>query len=478
MERKLNEEQTKALEVLLKDISKDQLSFLQGFIGGVSYIKTHLETQKENVTKEEISILYATNTGNSKAIAESLYHKLLSSNFKVRLLSLAQYNKSDLKKEKFLILIISTQGNGVPPVQALDFFDFIRSKRMPELKNTRYSVLALGDSSYKKFCFTGIQADDIFSAKGAKAILPIQKLDADFKSDSVLWIDSLSEKLLSINLPINNIANKVDVSTEEYYSEKPFVSEIIGIRKITTDKSISNVYHVEIAIEKSNIKYQAGDYLAISTSKYSKQESDYNYFPITSGIYSDLDEIHFTIEDNLANKKVISEINKALDLSVYIKINKSFHLPTDIKAPVLMLAVGSGVTIYNSFLQAMKNKYIETNNILLFVNRSFKDDFLYQTNFQKFLQLKILSFMDVEFSLKEQYYLKITDVIRRNSTKIYHLLESKGVVYISSSQEYSAIVENSIYEIIISESGLGINDSKRYFQKLKSDNRIRINNLV
>ena len=51
-----------------------------------------------------------------------------------------------------------------------------RSKRAPKLEQLTYAVLALGDSSYPKFCETGRQVDERLAALGAHRLIDARRL--------------------------------------------------------------------------------------------------------------------------------------------------------------------------------------------------------------------------------------------------------------------------------------------------------------
>ena len=60
-----------------------------------------------------------------------------------------------------MAILVSTHGEGEPPDMAEDFHKFVTGKRLPKLEKVHFSVLALGDKSYRNFCQTG---EDIFNA--------------------------------------------------------------------------------------------------------------------------------------------------------------------------------------------------------------------------------------------------------------------------------------------------------------------------
>lgn len=107
-----------------------------------------------------VLILYGTEYGYAKELAQRLSKCLHDSQainnivFSVRCMSMSYYSLVDWSKERICLFICSTAGDGVPPVQAREFFEFLGSGNKC-LKDTYCAVLALGDVSYPKFCEAG-----------------------------------------------------------------------------------------------------------------------------------------------------------------------------------------------------------------------------------------------------------------------------------------------------------------------------------
>jgi sulfite reductase (NADPH) flavoprotein alpha-component len=75
---------------------------------------------------------------------------------------------ADLAKIPNLLVIVSTWGDGDPPETAVAFYkEFMETA--PSLEKLRFSVCALGDTSYEKFCQTGKDIDARLEALGANA---------------------------------------------------------------------------------------------------------------------------------------------------------------------------------------------------------------------------------------------------------------------------------------------------------------------
>src|SRR5690606_738227 len=97
--------------------------------------------------------------GNSQRLAKKLGEKLTAQGFAVTVTSMGDFKTNALKNVKTLFIVVSTHGEGDPPDNALPFYEFLHSKRAPRLDGVRYSVLALGDTSYEFFCKTGKDFD-------------------------------------------------------------------------------------------------------------------------------------------------------------------------------------------------------------------------------------------------------------------------------------------------------------------------------
>ena len=106
-----------------------------------------------------------------------------------RVVKAGDYQPREIAKEKLLYIVISTHGDGDPPDEARGLYEFLGTKRAPQLPELQYSVLALGDSSYPKFCEAGRVVDERLAKLGAKRLLPRVDCDVDFEKLATTWAD-------------------------------------------------------------------------------------------------------------------------------------------------------------------------------------------------------------------------------------------------------------------------------------------------
>lgn len=259
----LNAQQITALSNLSSGLTREQIIWLNGYFQGLLGT-TQAAQPAVQATGKQLKILYGTHTGRSKLIAGKLAQKLSGRGVDVQSFALDEYKSRQLATETNVVFIVSTHGEGEPPAMAEDFHAFITGKRSPKLPNLGFAVVALGDKSYKLFCQTGIEINQALTSAGAKQILPILTLDVDYEEEAELWINQFTELFADNSLGSATASSPPMVMEEVQYSrKKPFLGTVIDKVKITGRGSDKEVYHVEISLEGSGIKYEPGDSVGI-----------------------------------------------------------------------------------------------------------------------------------------------------------------------------------------------------------------------
>ncbi|HET6558496.1 MAG TPA: flavodoxin domain-containing protein, partial [Prolixibacteraceae bacterium] len=264
----LNDQQIVALTSLTSGASQEQLLWISGYLQGLlasSGSVSQAESLNPVKSDKKLTILYGTHTGRSKTIASKLAEKLNGQGVEVKTIALDEYKTRQLVDESHAVFIVSTHGEGEPPSMAEDFHSFITSKRAPSLPSLNYAVVALGDKSYKLFCKTGVDIDNALSQSGAKAILPILKLDVDFEEEADRWINQFAATFTNtpVGVKLNGHAVTGIVKPHQYSRKNPFQATVLDKVKITGRGSDKEVYHVELSLKGSGLTYEPGDSVGI-----------------------------------------------------------------------------------------------------------------------------------------------------------------------------------------------------------------------
>src|SRR3546814_8709844 len=191
----LSNDKATLLAQLAEGLDGEHLWWLSGYIAGLARSTQapartlHLaaaEATPDTGTPATLTIVYGSQTGNAKRMAETLAQQARDAGIAVRLLRADAYPTRELKQERHLYVVISTQGDGDPPDDARGLVDFIASRRAPALKQLGYAVLGLGDSSYPQFCAVARRLDERLAELGARRLLD--------RGDADLDIDTRSEE--------------------------------------------------------------------------------------------------------------------------------------------------------------------------------------------------------------------------------------------------------------------------------------------
>ena len=221
----------------------------------------------DNVERTRLTVVYGSQTGNARRVAEALVAKLEADGLPVRLLRADAYQTRELKDERFLAIVISTQGDGDPPDDARALVEFIEGKRAPSLPQLRFTVLGLGDSSYPQFCAIGQRLDARFEALGAQRW--VARADADLDIDSVAapWSSQLFAEAKEALKPRPQLASvtalRPHAAPVVWTRERPFAAELVANQRITGRGSDRDIRHLELSLEGAGLDYEPGDALGV-----------------------------------------------------------------------------------------------------------------------------------------------------------------------------------------------------------------------
>ncbi|WP_162052926.1 assimilatory sulfite reductase (NADPH) flavoprotein subunit [Pontibacter pamirensis] len=269
-----SDKQAAQLNEALSGLDSGQLQWLCGYVTGVSQAApaaaddgTTVPAVAAVAETPKLQILYGSHTGNSEALANNLAKRAKAQGVETEVSDMATFKTRDLKKLTNLAVLVSTHGIGEPPVQAEDFYNFLHSKKAPDLSHVNFSVLALGDSSYVDFCQTGKAFDAAFEKLGAQRISPRVDCDVDFEDLAEAWQDSFLQKISQTS----SVAPAAEASSDNaaeavqtaYSRKNPFEATILEKINLNGKGSSKETIHLELSLEGSGLQYEPGDALGV-----------------------------------------------------------------------------------------------------------------------------------------------------------------------------------------------------------------------
>ena len=250
---------------LINNSSKEELIWMNGYLNGV--VQTQTQTVQPAASAagpavNKITIVYGTETGNSKRLATDFAAKAKQSHIHAKVVGMDQYRLTDLPKEEYLLAVISTHGEGEPPAAAKKFYDHIHNNGF-KFDKLKYSVLALGDTSYPLFCKTGEEIDEQFNKLGGQRIAPLQKCDVEYDDDANGWFNSVL-KNLTVSKEVATVATPVAApapAPAKKVGKLSYTGAVLNNINLNDRGSNKTTWHIEIAAE--GVEYKCGDSIGI-----------------------------------------------------------------------------------------------------------------------------------------------------------------------------------------------------------------------
>ncbi len=271
----LNDQQIDQLKLAAAESSPQQLAWISGYFWGLSQSQSPAATAapSSNVLAAakpagQLTIIYASQTGNAKGVAEALQQQAQAQDIAAKLVSAGDFKGKNLAKETHVIIVASTHGEGEAPDDAIELHEFLQSKKAPKLPDLHYAVIGLGDSSYEFFCQTAKDFDQYLAKLGAQPMLERLDCDVDYDAAAAKWQLQVLEKTQQtlstgaaevVQLPVG----QHQAATTIYNKHHPFSASLSVSQKITGRGSDKDVRHIEIDLEESGLTYQPGDALGV-----------------------------------------------------------------------------------------------------------------------------------------------------------------------------------------------------------------------
>ncbi|WP_262504873.1 sulfite reductase flavoprotein subunit alpha [Saccharicrinis fermentans] len=219
--------------------------------------KSHTQTKKTHKNiQDNWLIAYASKSGNSKLVAQKAQQHFSDHGIRIKCKSISKVDLTTIPHLDKLFIVISTDGEGVPPPSANAFFHYL-DHDTPNLDKLNYAICALGDSSYAYFCQAGKMLDTRLSALGGTAILSRVDCDTDFAKPATAWIKEVVAKT-NHNEYNNTLSKDIKINA---ISEQ--VARIKQVQPITNGTSEKPCYHLVLQTHDSLTHIKPGDSIEI-----------------------------------------------------------------------------------------------------------------------------------------------------------------------------------------------------------------------
>lgn len=206
-------------------------------------------------------------------------------------------------------------------------------------------------------------------------------------------------------------------------------------------------------------------------------------YSIASSLAANPDEVHLTIgtvryeahdreRKGVCSTYCAERVNPGDTLSIYVQQNDNFKMPDNPETPIIMVGPGTGVAPFRAFMQEREETGAQGKSWLYFGDQHFVTDFLYQTEWQRWLKEGVLTKMDVAFSRDTEKKVYVQHRMLQNSNELFKWLEEGAAVYVCGDEKNMAHdVHNTLIQIIQTEGGLTTEQAVAYLADMQQQKR-------
>jgi sulfite reductase (NADPH) flavoprotein alpha-component len=241
-----------------------QRQWINGYLAGLFSGRTAASAEVPRASHGPLVFLWGSQTGGAESLAKKFAKDATARGFQAAAIGLDACQPNDIAGHARACIITSTYGDGDMPDNAQACWDALAAPDAPRMENLSFSVLALGDRNYTRFCHAGLLFDERLAELGAKRLLPRVDCDVDEEAKGHQWFADLM-KLLAPDATATPDAPAAP-DTQCFDKTRPFPAVLKTNRVLTGEGSAKETRHFEIVLDGSGLEYEAGDALGVVPS--------------------------------------------------------------------------------------------------------------------------------------------------------------------------------------------------------------------
>lgn len=206
-------------------------------------------------------------------------------------------------------------------------------------------------------------------------------------------------------------------------------------------------------------------------------------YSIASSQAANEEEVHLTIGKvsydkderkrlGVCSGQIAERVEVGQKLPIYIHSNPNFKLPQNDATPIIMIGAGTGIAPFRSFIEERATREAQGKAWLFFGEQHFVTDFLYQTDWQRWLQEQALTNLTAAFSRDSDRKIYVQHRLQEHAKELFEWIEQGAVIYVCGDEKtMAADVDQTIHAIIAEQGGKTAEQAVQYVNELKQQQR-------
>jgi sulfite reductase (NADPH) flavoprotein alpha-component len=224
----------------------------------------------------------------------------------------------------------------------------------------------------------------------------------------------------------------------------------------------------------------AGDDLSVEEFIGLLKPLQHRAYSISSSALAHPDSIHLTVaavryqSNGRLRGGVCSTFlaDRGATAKIFLQPNKSFRVPGDDSAPMIMVGPGTGVAPFRAFLQERSHRQATGRNWLFFGDQHREHDFAYAEELTAWQNSGLLNRLELAFSRDQAEKVYVQTRMLEHGKELFGWLEDGGHFYVcGDATRMAKDVDKALHDIVAAHGGLGADGAVEYVNSLKREKR-------
>ena len=206
-------------------------------------------------------------------------------------------------------------------------------------------------------------------------------------------------------------------------------------------------------------------------------------YSISSSSKAHPDQVHLTVASvryhsggrnrgGVCSTYLAERVRRGEKPAIFISPNKSFRVPANNSAPLIMVGPGTGIAPFRAFLQERQATGAQGKNWLFFGDQHQEHDFIYQDELLAWRDNGLLTRLDLAFSRDQEKKIYVQSRMLEQGAELYAWLQEGAYFYVcGDASRMAKDVDNALYEVVHQFGGLSTERAADYVDQLKKEKR-------